>query len=54
MSNTLGTMIEKPRGRRVGQILPPYGRGLKVIKKSVFFSQKMDNISGTKTDRTNP
>ena len=43
----------KTTGRREGAESAPQGRGLKVIKKQCF-SQKMDNISGTKTDRTNP
>ena len=56
VSNSLGTIIEKPRGRRVGAESSPARKRVKakVIKKSVFFPQKMGNISGTKTDRTNP
>ena len=57
VSNSLGTIIEKPRGTREGAESAPARKRVKakVIKQiSVFFSQKMGNISGTKTDRTNP
>ena len=56
VANSLGTIIEKPRGRKEGADSAPARKRVKakVIKQISVFSQKMGNISGTKTVRTNP